>query len=167
MNLDPFRRAVLADAETRADEVLAAAEEEAAARVEAARHDARQATDSALDEGRRAAERALTSERIAARRRGHALELAAQREAIDGLRAAVLELLEVFRQRHDDEYELLLARLEDLVRQQIGPEANIARDPEGGGLVASHRGAVVDYTLPAIVDRAIADLGGDLSVLWE
>jgi hypothetical protein len=167
MNLDPFRRFVLADVEQRGAEAMAVADDQSRAWLDAAREESQRELDSAREQGRVAAERALASERLGARRRGRAQELAAQRAVLDALRAAVLADLELLRQTHDDRYERLLDRLEGLARGQLGPEAQVARAAEVGGLIATRGGAIVDYTLPAVVDRSLEELGGELSGLWE
>ena len=60
-----------------------------------------------------------------------------------------------------------MQQLEAMARQQLGDTAQIEPDKEAGGLIARCDGRVVDYRTPAVVDRAIEDLGAELETLWQ
>jgi len=80
---------------------------------------------------------------------------------VDATHRTVLNL------RDDPRYPALLDQLEDLAHRQLGPNAAIERAPEQrGGIVARHEGRRVDYTLAALADRALAQLGDDIEGLW-
>ena len=74
----------------------------------------------------------------------------------------------VLRLREDSRYPALLDRLARTAREQLGPDAEVEVDPPGLGGVIGRTGRVsVDYTLPALADRAIASLGDELESLWR
>lgn len=165
MNLDPLRRALHAEAEAEAarrrsevtaecDRILAEAEADA----HALSHEARL-------EGERAAAREAARRRAAATRRAREARLAARRSLVDELRRraheAVLEL------REQQDYPVLLQRLSDAARSQLGDDAELEVDPPGRGGVIGRRGdASVDYTLPAMADRTIDGMGVAVERLW-
>jgi vacuolar-type H+-ATPase subunit E/Vma4 len=65
------------------------------------------------------------------------------------------------------DYPALLERLSAAARSQLGDDAELVVDPPGRGGVIARRGeASVDYTLAAMADRVIDDLGADLERLW-
>ena len=165
MNLDPLRRALHAETEAEAarrrsevtaecDRILAEAE----AAAHALSHEARL-------EGERAAAREAARRRAAATRRAREARLAARRSLVDELRRrtheAVLEL------REQQDYPVLLQRLSDAARSQLGDDAELEVDPPGRGGVIGRRGdASVDYTLPAMADRTIDGMGVAVERLW-
>lgn len=166
MNLEALRRAL--EAETEADTTSRRAE--IAVRcdriIAAAEAEARRLTRQGRAEGERAAEHEAVRRRAAATRRAREIRLEAQRRQVEELRRrareAVLEL------RDDARYRELVERLSRAAREQLGDDAEIVVDPPGAGGVIGRRGdASVDYTLPAIADRVVDDLGVELEELWR
>jgi vacuolar-type H+-ATPase subunit E/Vma4 len=166
MNLDPLRQALRAETEAEAEWQRAEmtgecerimAESEAAARALA---------QEARRDGERAAARAAARRRAAAARRARETVLAARRGLVDELRVrsrrAVLEL------REEPRYPALLERLSSAARVQLGRDTELVVDPPGrGGVIGRTRNASVDYTLPAMADRAVDGIGRDLERLWS
>ena len=68
--------------------------------------------------------------------------------------------------RRTDDYAALRERLERLARALLGPDAEVTGHPEGG-VVARAPGRRVDLSLPALADRALDRLGGEVRALWE
>lgn len=163
-DLDPVRAALLDDARHAASDIVRAASADADQTVAAARHD----TDEALERVRRRAEataRARAERAQEDARRAANTELlrtrdALQREVADRIRDAVSRLPD------DPRYPALLDRLEQLARQQLGPDAEIVPDPDGG-LVATAGGRRVDYRLPALADRASDAIADEVVTLWS
>ena len=163
--VEPLREALLdqtrADAERRlaaADErveaVLAEAEERGAASVEQARA-----------EGFAAAAIGGTHDEARARRRARTLVLAAKRELCEELHRQALTAAHALRQ--DPAYPGLLERLSAVARAQLGEGAVLEIDPPGaGGIRASSGARHVDYTLDALVERCLEQLGARLERLW-
>ena len=163
--LEPAREALLADARARAERLLAQAEQDADALLAGARREAEELIARARDEGR-AEGRAL-----AARDAGHERVvtrwevLAAQRASYDELcrraRAQAIHL------REERGYEELLRRLQAAARRDLGEDAEIELDPHGrGGVLAAAGSRGVDYTLAALAERCVQDLGPALARLW-
>ena len=67
--------------------------------------------------------------------------------------------------RSDPSYPVLLDRLRGQAFAELGPDARLSEDPEGG-LVAEAPGRRLDLTLPALAERAVDDLGGQVAALW-
>lgn len=165
MNLEPLRRALRseteADTDRRRSEVATECERivaEAEAAAQALAHEARL-------EGERAAAREAARRHASSARRARESVLAARRGLVDELRGrsrrAVLEL------RGQPEYAELLERLSAASRAQLGDDAELVVDPPDRGGVVGRRGdASVDYTLPAMADRAIDGMGAQLERLW-
>ena len=83
-------------------------------------------------------------------------------ELRDAIRGAVAGL------RTAPDYPELLDGLTRRARSRLGPGAVIVRDPEPlGGIVAELAGERIDYTLPALADLALADLGAAFEELWQ
>ena len=163
--LGPVRQALLddataeaerirADARRRADSRAADAEQEVAAEV--AQVNQRQAIASAAH---------AEQERARARADAHATMLGVREELrrrlLDAVRDAAMQL------RDDVRYPALLDHLEAMARDQLGPEARLERDPAGaGGVVAVAGARRVDYTLPALAERALREHGDEVASLW-
>ena len=165
MNVEHLRRSVLA----------AVASEVEAERVRArAEHDARigEANERAaaiLAEARRAHEAevdSLVAERdMRAHREARALVLAAQAEVYDRFAREAVQA--VFAQRGTPDYERLCARLATDAEALLGEGIELEIDPPAvGGVVGRREGRLVDYSLPALVDRAIGELGADVTRTW-
>ena len=166
MNLEPLRVALRAETDAEVHERLAAVE--AGCRRTLAEAEAR--AHVLAQEGRREGEGAAAKEavrrRATATRRAREIRLRAQSRQVEELqlrsRAAVLRL------REDSRYPALLDRLTRKAREQLGPDAEVEVDPPGlGGVIGRKGQASVDYTLPALAERAIASLGDELESLWR
>jgi hypothetical protein len=165
MSLTSARDALLEDARRASAEVVARAESDARERVDAARREAAailtRARAEGEAEGREQAARTQAGERFSARLH----VLAARRASYDALleraRDAALAL------RDDPAYADLLDRLCAAARADLGPEAQLSVDPPGlGGVVARAGSREVDYTLVALAERCVADLGAKAARLW-
>ena len=146
---------VLADGERQAEQRLAEARAEAEANVARAR-----ATGEA--EGRIAAARDTARRGAAARM----AVLSARREVYEELCARAHE--SVLALRTDPEYPDLLERLAEAARQALGSDAEVDLDPPGVGGASARAGTrSIDFTLPSLTNRCIADLGPRLQRLWR
>jgi vacuolar-type H+-ATPase subunit E/Vma4 len=165
MNLDAFRRTILADAQQEARRCLDDAHAAAQRRLDDAQAGAAQVLEDARTEGREAAELEATRRRAEARRAAHEQVLRARRDALEHLRSRVLDGL--VERRDDDAYRKLLDRLEAAATRQLGAGAEVDRSPAGGGLVARRAGRRVDYRLEVLVDDALTSMGAQLRELWS
>lgn len=163
MKLDTFRHAVLADARRDAERIADEAEREAQDRVRHASEEAEQERDQARRQGRETAERQMQRQRAEGHRQAQEVVLQARRRALERLREEALRRLRDG--RDTDDHRALSKRLEQLAREQLGPEADIDKSPDGG-LVAHADSRCVDYRLPAVVDRVLGDMAGELEELW-
>jgi len=166
MNLDALRTALRVEAETEAAERLAEVDEACKRRLAEAQGTARELTELGRLEGTRVAARATARRRAAAHRRAREVRLAAQHGLIDELRTRANEA--ALGLREDARYRGLLERVSQAARSQLGADAEIEIDPPDlGGVRARAGSASVDYTLPALVDRVIFELDGELETLWQ
>ena len=162
--LEPVRTALLARARADADATTARAEADAADRLAEARTEAAAILAAARSEGEQDA--ATVRARAAARAHREAREtvLRAEREAYGRLyrqaRTGVAAL------RADPRYPALVERLRDRARAQLGAEAVVREHPDGG-VVAEVPGRRLDLSLPALADRAVDDLGAEVTRLWR
>lgn len=165
MNVDALRSALLRSvteetaaedelARARRGERLAEAHRRANALVAEARRDGED--EVAVDVAQRL---------VRARREARSAVLAAQREVYDEFVRRTLDA--VIALRHGEEHARLVERLSAVAREQLGSDAEIEVDEAVGGVVGRRDGRRVDYTLPALVDRAIGDLGARLQELWR
>ncbi len=165
MNLDSLRTTLRVEAETAAAQRLAQVDEACERRLAEAHARARKLADEGRLEGARLAERNSLRRRATANRHARELLLAAESELLDDLRLratkASLEL------RTDLRYQELLERVSQLARSQLGAGTEVEADAERGGVVGRAGSTSVDYTLPALVERAIAELDGQLEKLWR
>jgi vacuolar-type H+-ATPase subunit E/Vma4 len=166
MTLEPLREALRAEADAEVKRRLGAVEDECTRLVADAEAEAHALVRQGRLDGEAAAGREGTRRRAAATRKAREIRLRARQRQMEELerlaRAAVLDA------RSDDRYPALLERLAAVVREQLGPDAEIEIDPAGLGGVIGRRGrATVDYTLPALAERAIAGLGEEVERLWR
>jgi vacuolar-type H+-ATPase subunit H len=163
--LEPVRCALLADAHDEADRLLTAARTHAREVVDRAEQDVADAVADAVRR-RTIASRAHADQiRARARADAHAEQLAARERNLQELRRAVRDA--ALRLRHDRRYPALLDDLQVMARAQLGPDARIERDPTPvGGIVATAGRRRVDYSLPALADRAIA-AHPEVESLWS
>ena len=166
MNVEPLRAALLAEVEAEARRQRVEVDATCEHRLADAQVRARALTEQGRLDGELAAAQEARRRRAAAGRRARELRLGAQRALIDELRRRALEASPQV--RADPRYPALLDRLSEAAKSQLGPGAELDVDPpRSGGVVARAGSASVDYTLPALVDRAIVELGGELEELWR
>jgi vacuolar-type H+-ATPase subunit E/Vma4 len=166
MNLGPLRDALLDEAEAGAERRRAEVEAERAKRLADARAKASALVEEGRLEGRRAAKQEGARRRGAARRRAREAELAARGALFEELRRRARA--GAFGLRVDPTYPELLDRLAEAAQAQLGADAELEVDRPGtGGVVARSGRRSVDYTLPALADRALADLDGEVEKLWR
>lgn len=164
VSLDPLREALLAEARTDADRLVGQAEQRAATRVTRAEEEKAALVRRARAEGEAAAELEAASELTQARRRARTLVLEAQRTAYEDARREAHAAVQ--RLRSEPQYQELIERLAARVREELGPDAELELDPPEGGVVGRLGNRRVDHTLPAIVERCVAERGDDLERLW-
>jgi len=165
MKLEPLRDALLAEAQGEEKRRLAEIDHSCEEQLIRARARAAKLTARSRSDGERAAGQEARRRLGVAHRRARELRLAAQRTLLEELRQRALEA--AIATRGDPRYASLLHRLERTARDQLGRGAEIEVDPpEVGGVHARAGELSVDYTLPALVERALAGLGGDLLELW-
>jgi len=146
---------VLARAEADAGEVVGSARQEADAEETEARRRAAEA-------GRARLEWDLARARADANHEILAVRAELRGRLIAEARRAAVEL------RRHPRYPELLDRLEALARSQLGPAAAIDRAPgPAGGLVATAGHRRVDYSLPSLAERALADLEDEVTASWN
>lgn len=161
MNLEPLRASLLALARAEARSALEAAHREAGERRAAAGVEAAELIRRATAERDAAAGAARAGRLLQARRDARAIVLRARREACDELRAAARSAAAGL--RADDG---LRGHLAAIAREQLGNEAELVEPPEGG-VIARAGERLVDYSLPAMVDRCLTGLGAELEELWR
>ena len=164
-SLEPVRLALLADAETEAAQIIGEARRDAEEfEVKAARE-----CDAEVAKARRRSELAgeAHAERVLARARNGSRAVVLQeqeklrRQLIEQVRAAALDA------RGDPHYPALLDRWEAMAREQLGSAVVIERDPDpNGGVIAVAGSRRVDYTLPALADRALDRIADEVTQLW-
>ena len=165
MNLEPLRATLTAEVEADENRHRAEVDEMCERQLARVRARARALARQSRLEGEQAAAQEARRRLGAASRRARELRLAAQRALIDELRLRAREA--ALQVRTDPGYQELLDRLSQAARSQLGPEAELELDPpELGGLLARAASRSVDYTLAALVDRAIVDLDGEVEALW-
>jgi vacuolar-type H+-ATPase subunit E/Vma4 len=164
MNLQPLRASLLARAQAQADSIIGAAKREADERRAAARAEAEGLLGRAAADREAAAGAARARRLLSARRQAQTIVLQARRDAYDELRAAAQAATANLRVQ--PAYARLRERLGEVAREQVGAEADLV-DPPGGGVVASAGERLVDYSLPAMTDRCLAELGPELEELWR
>jgi hypothetical protein len=88
---------------------------------------------------------------------------AAQREMYEELRARVARGV-----RADARYPLLLERLGHASHRQLGPGARVEIDRDGDhGVTATRKDRRVQWSLAAIVDAGLSELGPSIAELWR
>jgi vacuolar-type H+-ATPase subunit E/Vma4 len=163
--LGPVRQALVDDATAEAERIRAEARERADARAAEAERDVAAEVAQVAERQAIASATHAEQERARARADAHATILGVReelrRDLLDTVRSAAMQL------RDDDRYPALLDHLEAMARDQLGAEAHLERDPAGaGGVVASAGARRVDYTLPALAERALRDHGDEVASLW-
>jgi len=161
--LAPLREALLAQARAEADRLTA--EAVAQAEEDLARADAQASAviAGARAEGAADAAALVQAARASARRRARRTRLAAQTRAYAELRRRSIAALGAL--RDSPAYPAWLAALTEQARTALGPSAAVTEHP-AGGIVATVPGRRLDLSLPALADRAMADLGEEVVTLW-
>jgi len=162
--VEPLRRVLLADARAEAERIEAAARAEADACLAEARRQAEALLTQARAEGESAAEIQVAHDRAQARRHARVVLLAAQREVYDELRRR--SFAEAASLKGTPRYRALLDRLRSAAHAQLGPGAQVEPAPNGGVVGTCGRRSV-DYSLDALVERALDALGSSLAELWR
>jgi len=166
VNLEPLRVALQAETDAEVQERLAAVDAVCARTLAEAEARAHELAREGRREGEGAAAKEAARRRATATRRARELRLQAQRRQVDELQVRSREA--VLRLQDDSRYPELLDRLTRAAREQLGPDAEVEPGPTGLGGVVGRKGRTsVDYTLPALADRAIASLGDELESLWR
>ena len=164
MNLEPLRAALSAEAEAGAEQRRTEAEASGARRLAEARAQADAIVKLAGQAAEQTAAQEVGRRHAAASRRARELRLEGERSLRDELRERAHEAALAL--RTDPGYPQLLERLSRAAKSQLGPGAELEIDPpQLGGVVARAGGVLVDYSLPALVDRTIDELGADLEGL--
>jgi vacuolar-type H+-ATPase subunit E/Vma4 len=163
--LGPVREALFADAKFEADRLIADATSAAASEAEEAEREADAEIERAARRGAASARARANQELARARNIAHHQTLQAKDDIRgrfhDAVQVAALDL------RNDARYPALLNELEGLARDQLGPNTRIERDPNGlGGIVGVSGARRVDYTLPALADRALESVSDKVALLW-
>ena len=164
-DLDALEDALRRSVERQVEGLTARARDEAGMRIRRAQHEADDLARRAREEGNATADATLVRANAEARRQSTTIVLEAKCAALEELHARVREAVMGLRDAPD--YPQLLDALTTRARARLGADAHIVRDlPELGGIVAEIAGRRVDYTLPALADRALDEMGDALSRLW-
>ncbi len=164
--LGPVRSALLEDAAREADRIVNDAAHDAESIVDEAEADARAEVRRAEERSEMSA-RARADRMLARARNDSHHEILRAKEDIrhrllEAVHAAALAL------REDPRYPDLLTELVRLARDQLGPDAVFERDPaDHGGILVTDGSHRLDYTLPALADRALDVLADDVAELWR
>lgn len=166
MNLEPLRTALLAETDREMQSRLEEVDAGCARVVQDAETRAHELATLGRLEGEAAAAKEAARRRATATRRAREIRLRAQRFQVEKLRKASHDAES--RMREDSRYGPLVDHLSGLARSQLGSDAVVQIDPGGRGGVIGRKGMTsVDYTLPVLVDRAIASLDDELETLWQ
>ena len=164
IGLGAVREALLAQAALEADRLVRQAAHRAAAEVKEAEDETAALVRRARAEGEAAADLEAASELAQARRRARALVLGARRAVYDEVRrSAHAEALEL---RSAPGYAKLVERLASRTRDELGADADLELDPPEGGVVARLGNRRLDYTLPVLVERCLAERAEEIERLW-
>ena len=140
-------------------------DEECARRVAAADAQARSLAEQGPARGARRPQREARRRRAAARRRARESQLERNARCYDELRLRARRGARAAgRPRVPEAARPPVAG----ARVQLGPDAAVEIDPPDiGGVVGRADGRSVDYSLPALAERAVEDLDGRLEALWR
>lgn len=166
MNIERLRASFLARAAEDAERTVTVAQEERRARLDEAQRRAAQIVASARAAGEADARAEAARTTATARRRARSVTLAARRDLYEELRRQALAAAAQLQTKPS--YPELLQRLERAARADLGADAVVEVDPgAGGGVVARDGSRIVDYSLPALVDRCVGALGERVEELWR
>lgn len=153
-------------ARARADHVLADARDDVEERLARARESADALVATARRDGETTADVQAARDRSDARREAVSTVLGARNDVLNALRTRVRDA--VIQLRTAPDYDQLVDGLIARARAQLGADAEILVDPDDrGGIVAFVTGRRVDYTLPALAERAFEEVRGRLEDVWR
>lgn len=161
--LAPVRAALLQAARAQAADIVARARRDAAALLADARRDAAETVERGRAEGQAQAGPLAAARLSHGRQEARAQLLRARREAYDELRRQVRAAVAGL--PAEPGYPRLLAGLTRAALAAAGPGATASSHPDGG-VVATGPGVVVDCSLPALADQAVAAVSPQLGSLW-
>jgi vacuolar-type H+-ATPase subunit E/Vma4 len=161
--LAPVREWLLDDARREAEQLVADARADAAERLAQAREEARAMVAQAREAGAAHAEEAVALDVARARREARGVLLAAEESLRQRVRDGVHAGADALRQ--DPGYPDLLAGLATSAREVLGASALVHEAP-GGGVIAQLGWRRVDLSLPALADRALRSVEGEVASLW-
>jgi vacuolar-type H+-ATPase subunit E/Vma4 len=157
--LEPLRTALIARAYDDAGRARASAEADGRQTVAAAREQAAALLAGARAQGEADAAALQAVERSRSRRDARSVVLQTQRAAYDQLREQARQAV-----RHLLDDPVWRQRLITAVRRQLGEQAELCPQPDGGIIARTPDGRSIDTSVDALVDHALADL--DLEQLW-
>jgi vacuolar-type H+-ATPase subunit E/Vma4 len=161
--LEPVRSALLARARADAAADIARAAADAEALLERARARAADMVAAARAEGERDAAAVRAREAARAHREAREQVLRAQQDAYAELRRQAR--VRVRDLQDEPSYPALLDRLRQQAVTQLGLDATVRVHPDGG-VVAESAGRRLDLSLPVLADRAVDDIGVEVTTLW-
>jgi vacuolar-type H+-ATPase subunit E/Vma4 len=165
MRLGPVADALLDDAEADAARLLDQAERDTDSIRTSAQADVSQQLARVQDRAETSARAHHQQLLTQSRRQASAIIMEAQEAA----RVQLITQLrhDAMRLRDDPRYAQLLDGLEAAARRQLGPDTIITRDPTvAGGIIGSDGDRNLEYTLPALAERALGSLGRRTAELW-
>jgi vacuolar-type H+-ATPase subunit E/Vma4 len=165
VNVGPLRTFLLWAAERDAAALRAEADEEGAAAVGAARQDGEARVAAAAKAAHEEAASRRAQALAAARAEARAVIVHAQGEIVAEVTASARTATDDLRRSAG--YGTLLDGLEARARRELGPDADVVRDPPVGGVVARHDAALLDLTLPALLELAVDEHADELAELWR
>ena len=166
MNLEAYRRCRLEEARLAAQALEVEAAGAATRRLAEAAHAAEtilaKANAEATAEADRDSSAALARDRRRARRTVLEAKRAAYEDMIARVRAGAAAM------RTEPSYHHLMKGLERAARRRFGDAANVVTEPApAGGIVAHLDGRRVDYSLPALAEWSVGELGAEVERLWR
>lgn len=166
MSLDAYRRGRLDEARVAAELRLAEVRSAADAELARAASEAAATLAEARADGTAEADREIAVARARERRQSQRTILGARRRAYDHLQAATVAATADL--PLEPGYRALLDRLERWAREQLGEAALVRHGAAGGGgVVAEADGRRVDYSLAALAERCLREIGTEVEELWR
>lgn len=165
MNLDAVRDALITEARRDAGSVTGDAQAAADARIAAARGAVADRLAQARATAAAEADAQMAIDRAAVRRRARRKVLESECRARSSLIEAAISGLD--ERRGTDSYDAFVGALARDAAVLLGPDADIVRDPPGGGVIATSGARRIDYTIPSVVERVVGGLGSEVEELWR
>jgi vacuolar-type H+-ATPase subunit E/Vma4 len=165
VNVEKLRSSFLAAVSEDAERQIGECRQECEARIEEAQRQADEVVARARNAGESDSEGEVGQILVSARRQAHAQVLAAQREMYEEFRREALDA--AFGLRGTPDYDVLLERLGHGARDQLGDDVELEIDPpDRGGVIGRSGARRVNYSLAALVDNCIFELGARVEGLW-